>query len=86
MGRKDTKYSETWQYCVGVVPIPYLSTIVPYMSDRGVVCGGDTSIDSYIVSLPCIGQAKQHYYRGVIDMYLIFLDNITMNGRNLVSQ
>jgi len=37
------------KYCVGVVPIPYLSTIVPYMPDRGLVRGGDSSIDSYIV-------------------------------------
>jgi len=74
------------KYCVGVVSIPYLSAIVPYMPDRGVVCGGDNFVDSYIVPLPCIGQAEQHYYRGVIAMFLIFLDNITMHGRNLVSQ
>ena len=37
------------KYCVGVVPIPYLSAIVPYRPDRGLVCGGDSSIDSYIV-------------------------------------
>jgi len=74
------------KYCVGVVPIPYLSAIVPYMLDRGVVRGSDSSIDSYIVVLSCIGQAEQHYYRGVIAMFLIFLDNITMHGRSLVSQ
>jgi len=68
------------KYCVGVVPIPYLSVIVPYMPDRGVVRGSDSSIDS------CIGLAEQHYYRGVIAMFLIFLDNITMHGRNLFSQ
>ena len=34
------------KYCVGVVPIPYLSVIVPYMPDRGVVRGSDSSIDS----------------------------------------
>jgi len=44
------------RYCVGVVPIPYLSAIVPYMPDRRVVRGGDSFIDSYIVPLPCIGQ------------------------------
>jgi len=37
------------KYCVGVVPIPHLSTNVPYMPDRGVVRGSDSSIDSYIV-------------------------------------
>jgi len=50
--------SDPWvndRYCVGVVPIPYLSTIVPYMPDRRVVRGGDSSIDSYIVPLLCIG-------------------------------
>jgi len=74
------------RYCVGVVPIPYLSVIVPYMPDRGVVHGSDSSIDSYIVPLPCIGQAEQHYYRRVIAMFLIFLDNITMHGRSPFSQ
>ena len=43
-------------------------------------------IDSYIVPLSCIGLAEQHYYRGVIAMFLIFLANITMHGRSLVSQ
>ena len=73
------------KYCVGVVPIPYLSAIVSYMPDCGVVRGSDSSIDSYIVPLSCIGQAEQHYYRGVIAMFLIFLDNITMHGRSPVS-
>jgi len=68
-----------------VVPIPYLSAIVPYMLDHGVVRGGDSSVVSYIVPLPCIGHAEQHYHRGVIAMFLIFLDNITMHGCNLVS-
>ena len=69
-----------------MVPIPYLSAIVPYMPDRGVVRGSDSSIDSYIVPLSCIGLVEQHYYRGVIAMILIFLDNITMPGRSSVSQ
>jgi len=74
------------KYCVGVMPIPYLSAIVPYMPDRRVVRGSDSSIDSYIVPLSCIGLAEQYYYRGVIAMFLIFLDNITMHGRSPVSQ
>jgi hypothetical protein len=49
------------KYCVGVVPIPYLSVIVPYMPDRGVVCSGDSSIDSYIVPLSCTGQVEQKF-------------------------
>jgi len=43
------------KYCVGMVPIPYLSVIVPYMPDRGVVRGSDSSIDFYILPLSCIG-------------------------------
>jgi len=74
------------KYCVGMVPIPYLSAIVPYMPDRRVVRVGDSSINSYIAPLSCIGQAEQHYYRGVIAMFLIFLDNITMHGCSPVSQ
>jgi len=69
-----------------MVLILYLSAIVPYMPDRGVVRGSNSSIDSYIVPLLCIGLAEQHYYMGVIAMFLIFLDNITMHGRSPVSQ
>jgi len=58
----------------------------PRTTDRGVVRGSDSSIDSYIVPLSCIGLAEEHYYRGVIAMFLIFLDNITMHGRSPVSQ
>jgi len=68
--------SDPWvndRYCVGVVLIPYLSTIVPNMPDRGVVRDSDSFIDSYIVSLSCIELAEQHYYRGVITMFLIFI-------------
>ena len=72
------------RYCVGVVLIPYLSAIVPYMPDRGVVRGSDSSIDSSIVPLSCIGLAEQHYYRGVIAMFLMYIDNITMHGRSPV--
>ena len=89
LGSYSVYPSDPWvndRYCVGVVLIPYLSAIVPYMPDRGVVRGSDSSIDSYIVPLSCIGLAEQHYYRGVIAMFLIFLDNITMHGRSLVSQ
>jgi hypothetical protein len=63
-------------YCVDVVSIPYLSAIAPYMPDCGVVRDSDSFVDSYIVPLSCIGQAKQHYYRGVIAMFFIFLANI----------
>ena len=89
LGSYSVYPSDPWvsdRYCVCVVLIPYLSTTVPYMPDRGVVRDSDSFIDSYIVPLLCIGLAEQHYYRGVIAMFLIYLDNITMHGRNLVSQ
>jgi len=37
------------KYCVGMVPIPYLSMIVPYMPDHGVVHGGCWA---FLTSLP----------------------------------
>ena len=46
------------KYCIGVVPIPYLSAIVPYMQDRGVVRGSESFIDSYIVPQSCIVLAE----------------------------
>ena len=45
------------RYCVGVVLISYLSAIVPYMPDRGVVRDSDSSIDSYIVLVYWAGRA-----------------------------
>ena len=71
---------------VGVVLIPYLSVIVINMLDRGVVRDSDSFIDSYIAPLSCIGLAEQYYYTGVIAMFLIYLANITMHGRSLVSK
>ena len=56
--------SDLWvndRYYVGVVLIPYLSTIVPNMPDRGVVRDSVSFIESYIVPLSCIGLAEQHY-------------------------
>ena len=52
LGSYSVYPSDQWineRYCVGMVLIPYLSAIVPYMPDRGVVRGSDSSIDSYIV-------------------------------------
>jgi len=51
------------KYCVGVMPIPYLSAIVPYTPDRGVVHGGGF-VDFYIVPLPCIGQGRAILLQG----------------------
>jgi len=58
LGSYSVYPSDPWlndRYCVGMVPILYLSAIVPYMLDHGVVRGGNSSIDYYIVPLPCIG-------------------------------
>jgi hypothetical protein len=40
---------------VSVVLILYLSTIAPYMPGRLVDCGGDNTIESFVVHPPCIG-------------------------------
>jgi hypothetical protein len=71
------------KYCVGMVPIPYLPTIVPYISDRVVDRGSDSPVESSVVHLPSIGQAKHNYYRKVMAMFYIFLSNITMRRYNL---
>lgn len=87
LGSYSVYPSDQWvndRYCVGMVPIPYLSAIVPYMPDREVVRGNDIAVESYIVLLPCIGQAEQNYYGEVIAMFLIFLSNLTMHERNLL--
>jgi len=89
LGSYSVYPSDPWvndRYCVGMILIPYLSAIVPNMPYREVVRGSDSSIDSYIVPLSCIGLAEQHFYRGVITMFLIFLANITMHVHSPVSQ
>jgi hypothetical protein len=69
--------------CVGVVPIPYLPAIVPYIPDRVVDRGSDNPIESSVVHLSNIGQAEHNYYREVIAMFYIFLSNITLRRYNL---
>ena len=71
---------------VGMVLRYYLPANVSYWPGCVVVRDSDSFVDSYIVPLSCIGQAEQHYYRGVIAMFLIFLANITMHGCSLFSQ
>ena len=63
-----------YKYCVGVVPIPYLSAIVPYMPDRGVVRGGDSFVDSYIVHPPLIGQAEPVLWSKSCDVLIYFIN------------
>jgi hypothetical protein len=71
------------KHCVGVVPIPYLPTIVPYILDHVVDRGSDSLVESFVVHLPSIGQTEHNYYREVAAMFYIFLSNITMHRYNL---
>jgi hypothetical protein len=71
------------KHCVGVVPILYLLTIAPYISDRVVDRGSDSSVESSVVHLSSIGQAEHNYYREVTAMFHIFLSNITMRRYNI---
>jgi len=65
------------KYCVGVVPIPYVPAIAPYILDRVVDRRSDSPVESFVVHLPSIGQVEHYYYREVIAMFFIFLCNIT---------
>jgi hypothetical protein len=71
------------KHCVGMVPIPYLPTIAPYIPDRVVDRGSDSLVESFVVHLSSIGQAEYNYYREVTAMFYIFLSNITMHRYNL---
>jgi hypothetical protein len=71
------------KHCVGVVPIPYLPAIAPYILDRVVDHGIDSPIESFVVHLLSIGQAEHNYYGEVTAMFHIFLSNITMRRYNL---
>jgi hypothetical protein len=71
------------KHCVGMVPIPYLPVIAPYISDHVVDRGSDSPVESFVVHLPSIGQAEHNYYREVTAMFYIFLSNIIMHRYNL---
>jgi hypothetical protein len=71
------------KYCVGMVPIPYLPAIAPYIPDRVVDHGSDSPVESSVVHLLSIGQVEHNYYREVTAMFHIFLSNITMHRYNL---
>jgi hypothetical protein len=71
------------KHCVGMVPIPYLPAIAPYILDRVVDRGSDSPVESFVVHLPSIEQAEHNYYGEVIAMFHIFLSNITMHRYNL---
>jgi hypothetical protein len=70
------------KHCVGVVPIPYLPAIAPYIPNRVVDRESDNPVESSVVQLPSIGQAEYNYYREVTAMFHIFLSNITMRRYN----
>jgi hypothetical protein len=71
------------KHYVGVVPIPYLPAIAPYIPNHVVDRGSDSLVESIIVYLPSIGQAEHNYYREVMAMFYIFLSHITMCRYNL---
>jgi hypothetical protein len=71
------------KHCVGVVPIPYLPAIAPYILDHVVDHGSDSPVESFVVHLLNIGQVEHNYYREVTAMFYIFLSNITMRRYNL---
>jgi hypothetical protein len=71
------------KYCVGMVPIPYLPAIAPYILDRVVDRGSDSPIESFVVHLLSIWQTEHNYYREVTAIFYIFLSNITMHRYNL---
>jgi hypothetical protein len=71
------------KHCVGMVPIPYLPVIAPYILDRVVDRGSDSPVEFFVVHLPSIGQAEHNYCREVTAMFYIFLSNITMRRYNL---
>jgi hypothetical protein len=71
------------KHCVGVVPIPYLPAIAPYILDCVVDHESDSPVESSVAHLPSIGQAEQNYYKDVAAMFHIFRSNITMRRYNL---
>jgi len=72
------------RYCVGEVPRPYLSMITPYSLGPEVDRGSDSPVESFVFLLSIIRLVEHHYYREVIDMFMIFLANITMHRYNLL--
>jgi len=70
-------------YCVGKVPRPYLSTIIPYSLDHEVDHGSNSPVESFVVLLLSIRIVEHHYYMDVIAIFMIFLGNITMDRYNI---
>jgi hypothetical protein len=43
------------KHCVGVMPIPHLPVIAPYITDHVVDRRSDSPVESFVVHLPSIG-------------------------------
>ena len=71
------------RYCIGEVPRPYLSAIIPYSLELEVDCESDSPIESFVFLLLIIGFVEHHYYREILALFMIFLANITMHRYNL---
>jgi hypothetical protein len=71
------------KHCVGVVPIPYLPAIAPYIPNRVIDRRIDSPIESFVVHLLSIGHVEHNYYREVTAMFYIFLSNITIRRYNI---
>jgi hypothetical protein len=67
------------KHCVGVVPIPYLPAIAPYIPDRVVDRGSNGPVESFVVHLPSIGQAEHNYYKEVTAMYYILVISLCVD-------
>jgi len=86
IGSHSTYSLDRWvsgKYCVGVVPRPYLSMIIPYSPQLEVDHGSESPVEPFVFLLPIIRIVEHHYYREVIAMFMIFLANITMHRYNL---
>jgi len=71
------------RYFVGEVPRPYLSVITPYSREPEVDHESDSPVEFFVVLLSIIRLVEHHYYREVIAMFMIFLDNITIHRYEL---
>jgi hypothetical protein len=63
------------RHCVSMVLIHYLPMNAPYISGHVVDRGCDTSVESFVVHSPNIGQVGPGY-EGRLALFLIFLSNV----------
>jgi hypothetical protein len=87
IGSYSARSLNSWvsgKYCIGVEPILYFLAIAPYISNRVVVRGSDSPIESYIVHLLNVDRVEHNYYKKRLAMFMIFLHNISMRRYKLV--